>query len=181
MTPRPEPRDPHTCEVQRAMKGQAPDAEAHRRARWGQLGSTVAPIFVVAVLFNYPWELAQAPLYAGMEHVRTAVWHCFVASLGDGLLILTIFAAGWLALRRDTWFVHPGVQGYGVMLMLGLVIGVAIEWVAVHIMERWAYTARMPLVPGLDVGIVPVVQMLVLPPLIFRGVAAWHNRTATPE
>jgi hypothetical protein len=30
-------------------------------------------------------------------------------------------------------------------------------------------------VPGLDVGLVPVAQMLVLPPLIFRLVAVWHR------
>ena len=40
------------------------------------------------------------------------------------------------------------------------------------------YTSQMPLVPGLDVGLVPVVQMLVLPPLIFRIVAIWRGRTA---
>ena len=143
---------------------------------WRQLGNTVVAIFVMAVLGNYPWELAQAPLYVGMASLRATWWHCFVASLSDGLLVLGIFAIGWLVLRRHTWFVDPGAQGYAVMVMAGLVIGVTIEWVAVHLLGRWMYTARMPLVPGLDVGIVPVIQMLVLPPLIFRGVAAWHHR-----
>jgi hypothetical protein len=63
----------------------------------------------VAVLGNYPWELAQAPLYVGMESFRAVWWHCFVASLGDGLLVLGICAIGWLLLRRHTWFVHPGI------------------------------------------------------------------------
>ena len=93
-----------------------------------QLGKTVAAIFVVAVLGNYPWELAQAPLYVGMESFRAVWWHCFVASLGDGLLVLGIFAIGWLLLRRHTWFVHPGIQGYGAMVTTGLVIGITIEW-----------------------------------------------------
>lgn len=105
-------------------------------------------------------------------------WHCFVASLGDSLLSLGIFAAGWLILRQYTWFVHPGVQGYAVMLTAGLGIGIAVEWVTVHLLERWMYTARMPLVPGLAVGVVPVAQMLVLPPLIFRLVAIWRGHTA---
>jgi hypothetical protein len=65
---------------------------------------------VVATVFNYAWELAQAPLYEGMEHLRTVWWHCFVASLGDGLLVLLIFAAGWTALHRRDWFVRPGVR-----------------------------------------------------------------------
>jgi hypothetical protein len=100
-------------------------------------------------------------------------WHCLIASLGDGLLVLLIFAAGWTALHRQDWFVRPGVRGYVVMLAVGLMISVSIEWIAVHIMGRWAYTERMPLVPGLGVGIVPILQMLVLPPLIFWIAAAW--------
>jgi hypothetical protein len=67
------------------------------------------------------------------------------------------------------------------MVGAGLVLGVTIEWVAVHILERWAYTARMPRVPGLNVGLVPVAQMLVLPPLIFRVVTRWWGRTVAPE
>jgi hypothetical protein len=145
-----------------------------------QLVQTVAVIFVVAVLGNYPWEVAQAPLYVGMESFRTVWWHCFVASLGDGLLVLGIFAIGWLLLRRHTWFVHPGAQGYGVMVMTGFVMGVAIEWMAVHVLQRWTYTTHMPLVPGLDVGLVPVAQMLILPPLIFRLVARGYRRAVDP-
>jgi hypothetical protein len=143
-----------------------------------QLGETVAAIFVVAVLGNYPWELAQAPLYMGMESFRAVWWHCFVASLGDGLLVLGIFAIGWLFLRRHTWFVHPGIQGYGIMVTTGLVIGITIEWIAVHLLGRWRYTAWMPRVPGLAVGLVPVLQMLMLPPLIFHLVARWQSRVA---
>jgi hypothetical protein len=142
------------------------------------LGRTLAGIFVVAVLLNYPWELLQAPLYMDMKDFHTAARHCFVASLGDGLLVLGIFVIGWVILRRHTWFVHPGMAGYSVMVAAGLVIGVAVEWVAVYILARWTYTAWMPRVPGLAVGLVPVLQMLVLPPLVFQLVARWRSRAA---
>lgn len=57
-------------------------------------------VFVVAVLLNYLWELAQAPLY-GLERYNTAVfWHRFVASLGDGVMVLVIFVTGRVALDR---------------------------------------------------------------------------------
>jgi hypothetical protein len=135
-------------------------------------------MFVVAVLGNYLWELAQAPLYMGMERFRAVWWHCFVASLGDGLLVLGIFAMGWLLLRQQRWFVHPGLWGYGVMMTTGLVIGITVEWVAVHVLGRWMYTAWMPRIPGLAVGLVPVLQMLLLPPLIFSLVARWQSRAA---
>lgn len=142
-------------------------------ARRGSSGWMLTTIFVVAVLFNYPWELAQSPLYVDMVSVRTVWWHCFVASLGDGVLVLFIFAAGWVVLGRWEWFVQPRGRGYIVMLAIGLTIGVSVEWIAVRLMGRWTYTARMPLVPGLGVGLVPVLQMLVLPPLIFRMAAVW--------
>src|SRR6266850_7998196 len=106
------------------MQRPAPDAERPSLLDGRQIGETVAAIFVVAVLGNYPWELAQAPLYVGMERFRAVWWHCFMASLGDGLLVLGIFAMGWLLLRQHTWFVHPGIQGYGVMVTTGLVIGI---------------------------------------------------------
>ena len=158
------------------MQRPAPDAERPSLFYGRQLGKTVTAIFVVAVLGNYPWELAQAPLYVGMESFRAAWWHCFVASLGDGLMVLGIVVSGGVILRRPVWFLSPGVQGTVVMLLVGLVLGVTVEWVAVHVLQRWAYTARMPRVPGLDVGLVPVAQMLVLPSLILRLVARWYRR-----
>jgi hypothetical protein len=129
-------------------------------------------IFAVGALVNFPWELAQSPLYAGMGDIRANLWHCLLSSFGDGALLLLMFAVGLIVFRRMDWFERPGARGYLVMLAGGLAIAVGIEWVAVHLAQRWEYTNQMPRVPGLDVGIVPVAQMLVLPPLVFRIVAA---------
>lgn len=64
------------------------------------------------------------------------------------------------------------------MLVTGLLIGIGIEWVAINKFGRWAYTADMPLLPGLDVGLLPVLQMLLLPQVIFRVAARWTGRIA---
>lgn len=143
-----------------------------------QLRKTITAIFVVAVIVNYPWELAQTPLYEGMGNFRRMLWHCFAASLGDGLLVLLIFGVGWAALGRRDWYAQPGIRGYALMLAAGLAIAVAVEWVAVGIARRWTYNDRMPIVPLLGVGLAPVAQMLLLPPLVFRVVAAWRGNTA---
>jgi hypothetical protein len=99
------------------------------------------------------------------------LWHCFVASLGDGLMVLLIVAVGWITLRRWDWFEQPGVSGYLATFITGLTLAVSVELVAVHILERWEYEAEMPTLPVLGVGLVPIAQMLLLPPLIFRTVA----------
>lgn len=135
-------------------------------------------LFLVAVLINYIWEITQSPLYVGMEDFNLVWWHCGLAALGDGLLVLLIYAAGWAVLRRRDWFVQPGGIGYAVMLLAGLIIGVSVEWLAVFIGNRWEYTARMPLIPSLGVGLVPVAQMLALPLLIFRIIAIWHGHSS---
>ena len=128
-------------------------------------------IFVAAVIVNYLWELVQTPLYEGMDDFSRMLWHCLVASLGDGLLVLLIFGVGWLMTGRRDWFISPGVRGYALMLATGLVIAVVVEWVAVRIAGQWDYNDGMPVVPLLGVGLAPIAQMLLLPPLIFHLVA----------
>ena len=134
------------------------------------LGRRLWVIFVVGTLVNYPWELAQTPLYEGIGSFSRLLWHCLLASLGDGLLVLLISTTGWLAFRQSDWYVRPGWRGYLLMLATGLLIAVAIEWVATGVAGQWRYSERMPQVMG--IGLAPIAQMLILPPLIFR-VAAW--------
>jgi hypothetical protein len=137
---------------------------------------TFASIFIVAVALNYVWEIAQTPLFAGVDSWESVWWHCFVASLGDGVILWIIHVSGWIVFRRPDWFIDPGVSGYGVMLTSGLIIAIAIEWVAVHFLQRWEYGASMPVVPGVDVALVPILQMLILPPVIFYITAVWIKR-----
>ena len=134
-------------------------------------------IFVVAVLVNYPWERAQSWLYMRLDGSAIPAWMCVIASLVDGSLVLVIYGAGYAVVQRRNWFEYPGAYGYTVMFVLGFVIGVTVEWATMSVMSRWVYRVQMPLLPGLGVGVVPVAQMLVLPPLIFRLVAAWRRRT----
>jgi len=133
-------------------------------------------VYIVAVLLNYLWELAQVPLYLGLDgYSRTVFWHCFVASLGDGIMVMIIFAAGWITLHRWDWFQWPGVAGYLVMLTAGLVLAMVVEWVGVQSLGRWQYTENMPTLPWLHIGLIPIAQMLLLPPLVFRLAAVLGN------
>lgn len=138
--------------------------------------SRTAAIFFVAVLLNYVWEVAQAPLYAGQGSLPEYAVHCIVPSLGDSIIVLAIFGIGLLVLRRWDWADRPGIPGYALMLVSGFAIAVAIEWGALHILDRWQYAASMPQLPGLGVGISPVLQMLMLPPIVFKISAWWLGK-----
>lgn len=135
-------------------------------------------VFCVAVLLNYLWELAQAPLYIGLENYNTEVfWHCFVASLGDGVMVLVIVAAGWIILKRRDWFERPGIASDVVMLTAGFFLALLVGWLGLYMPRRWEYSQRMPLLPALWVGVAPIAQMLFLPPLTFRIVTSFTGRT----
>jgi hypothetical protein len=139
-------------------------------------------LFVVSVGLNYPWEVGQAFLYVGMTYSLAMLGHCFVAALGDGVLIWIIYLLGWMIFRTADWFTRPGWQRYMVMLSVGLVIGLAVEWLALHLLARWSYTDRMPMIPWLGIGWVPVLQMVLMPPLIFAitGVGRKVSRPMNP-
>jgi hypothetical protein len=133
-------------------------------------------IYGVAVLVNYPWERVQAQLYVWPDGTSIPSWLCAAASLIDGLLVVLIAMIGWWLLKRPVWFEKPGVQGYGVMLASGLSISLVIEWATVSQLHWWDYAIQMPLLPGFGIGLVPVLQMLVLPPLIFFLATWWCHR-----
>ena len=88
---------------------------------------------------------------------------CFIPSLGDGLMTLIIYWAGWLGFRDWQWILHPGSRGYLLMLGIGLNLAVIIELNALYLTGAWAYNDQMIVIPMLGVGLSPVLQMLVLP------------------
>lgn len=149
-------------------KGAGPALTTRRRA---------AAVFVVAVALNYPWELAQSALYAGMGSPGFVLWHCFVASLGDGLLVLLIFAAGWLTFGGRDWYERPGAAGYLLMSAAGFLVATGVEAAALSL-GYWEYKDSMPRLPTLGLGLAPVAQMLLLPPLIFFIVGRQRRKHA---
>lgn len=144
----------------------------------GSSWQTAANVYVVAVVFNYLWEMGQAVLFTPWGSLMQGIWRCFVASLGDGVLVLLIFAVGWIALGGQGWIETPGLRGYALMITTGLAIAMTIEWIALQ-RGRWSYQPAMPVIPILEVGLAPVLQMIVLPPLVFKTAVWWqrHKRT----
>lgn len=126
--------------------------------------------FVVAVAANFAWEVAQSVLYTPMGGWLSGTWRCFVASLG--VIVLGIAGSGWLLFRRADWFVRPGIAGYLLMTAIGVAVAVLIERRAIAT-GRWVYTDRMPIMPIVNVGLVPVLQMITLPPFMFSVAGRW--------
>ena len=133
-------------------------------------------LFAIAVVVNFVWEIGQSVLFAPMGSLAQGLWRCLAASAVDAVIVFGIVVVGLLVFRRiDWWLVRPRASGYALIVITGLTIATAIERRALQ-QGRWAYESGMPIVPGLDVGLLPLLQMAVLPPVIFYATAAWLRR-----
>ena len=139
---------------------------------WARTLQMLGIVYALAVVLNYPWELAQSGLFTPESNDGTVWLHCFVASLGDGVIVLLLYGLIRLASGRSEWFIRARPQDYAILAVTGVLMAIAVEWVAVHVLHRWIYAQAMPRLPGSEIGVAPVLQMLLLPPLIFRIAAA---------
>ena len=127
-------------------------------------------VAVFALLLSFPWEVLQAPLFAGMAnapHVEV-IKGCLQATLGDMVIMLIAYGSISLLARNRRWVLAPSRRQLALFIAIGVAITAAIEWLATrgHWVERWAYSQRMPVVPGVGIGLAPLVQWIVLPLLV---------------
>lgn len=105
---------------------------------------------IVSFLLNFLWENAHAPLYTHPSGEVMTQAILTIATLGD-VLILSVFTALW-------WYVPLLRQHYTFVIPLGLITAFAIEKYALGV-GRWTYGPDMPIVPLLNVGLSPVLQL----------------------
>ncbi|HSN41370.1 MAG TPA: hypothetical protein VLT92_14380, partial [Burkholderiales bacterium] len=115
---------------------------------------------------NLAWEFAQLPLYALFDEPDAAkliryVLHC---TAGDVFIALGAYAAAALALRKWAWPLCEPLRGITLTTALGLAYTVASEWYNVYRAAAWTYSESMPLFFG--IGLAPLLQWLLMPPLV---------------
>lgn len=128
------------------------------------------PIAIFGALLNFAWEAVQCPaLFAhagGMSHAD-GVRMCVRATLGDVNILLAVFWVTALASPRGRrWIVEPRRREQALFLALGVGVTVVYELLATRVWGRWSYSDEMPVLLG--VGLAPVAQWLVIPPIVLR-------------
>jgi hypothetical protein len=118
-----------------------------------------------ALVLNLIWEVAQLPFYAFAPALRTSelVWNVVHCTAGDVGIALASFGVAALGTREPDWPGHRPWGGLAAALVAGLAWTAYSEWQNVYVRGTWAYAEAMPTVFG--IGLLPVLQWLVLPPL----------------
>lgn len=126
----------------------------------------IASLFLFGFLLNFVWEVTQMPLYAstgmGTTDLVPFIWIHWQVSLGDALTILVAYLITSVIFRNKRWVTEKIIAPW-VFFLSGLIVWqISVEYFAVYVWHRWAYSVLMPAVFG--IGISPLLQILVLSP-----------------
>ena len=132
--------------------------------------------FIFGLLLNFPWEFLQAPFFEGLAEAPhwNATLACTRAALGDGLIVLIAFWTTSYIWRNRFWFMRPVVWQITSYVLVGLFITSVLEHFATrskHPVLGWRYSELMPVVPGLGIGLTPLLQWALIPPVVI-----WFSR-----
>ncbi len=113
----------------------------------------LALLFLIAFALNAIWENLHAYLYTAYKGAAITEFVLLRASLFDAFLI-TLIALPFFYfsyLRRHTWLIF----------VVGTVVAIGNEWYGLST-GRWEYNEFMPIVPLLNVGLTPMLQLGIL-------------------
>jgi len=132
-------------------------------------------VAVFAFLLNYPWEFLQVPLFermAGAQH-WDAIKMCTWATVGDTVITLVAYWLVAARARSRRWILAPTGPQLALFVSIGLAVTALIELLVLHDawFRSWDYSAQMPVLPGIGIGLSPLLQWILLPPLV-----AWFVR-----
>lgn len=119
----------------------------------------------LAFALHLVWEIAHARLYslwATADHM-TIAWSLLHCSLGDVVIALAAYALAGISLRQTNWPMFRPWAGGAIVIISAMAYTAWSEWYNVYQSGNWAYTASMPMILG--IGLSPLLQWLILPPL----------------
>jgi hypothetical protein len=107
--------------------------------------------------------MAQMPLYRDMPiYELRSYLLCLKASFGDGNITVVIYIVGLIIFREPYWPDRPTFWKIFYFVVAGGTVAVMIEIFALRD-ERWVYSSLMPMLPVVDVGLSPFLQLILLP------------------
>lgn len=125
-------------------------------------------VLLFSFLLNFVWEMWQVPFFRdiGSGPHWKGVQVCSQAAFGDVGIALFAFWIVALFSGSRLWLLSPSLARVAGFLGMGLLVTVAFEALAIGPLDRWRYGDAMPTLPWLGTGVLPILQWLLLPPLV---------------
>ena len=125
-------------------------------------------LIVLALPLQLLWEIAQFPLYTvwhqnDWSYILYGLAHC---TLGDLIILLVLYELIAIIKRDRYWYLH-GILSSGILFTIaGIGYTIYSEITNVRLKGTWGYTELMPIVPLIEIGGMPFLQWLLIPPIL---------------
>ncbi len=105
------------------------------------------------------------------EELIFAAVHC---TGGDILIALAALTIALMLFGHKQWPGEQFVVVYVAALVIGILYTAFSEWLNIEVRNSWQYSAAMPVVPFINMGLSPLMQWIVVPTVAFY----WSCRPA---
>ena len=124
-------------------------------------------IVIFAFIFNLSWEVSHSLLYKTITDMSASQYvpRILQASAGDIIIILSIFLFISIFNSSLNWTIKKK-KSIILSVICGTIISIGFELYAKAV-QRFEYNASMPIIPLINVGLTPVLQMIIIPLLVF--------------
>ena len=132
------------------------------------LNSPELNVGIFSFLLNFFWEMQQMPFYqipvefSCFEMTRS----CTLATIGDVGISIAAFRTVAAISKSRQWFHQPTRWQINSFILVGVVITVVFEALATGMFNAWKYAALMPTLPFLGTGLLPLLQWVLIPPVV---------------
>ena len=141
--------------------------------------ATIRAYLAVMLVSNLAWELAQLPLYTiwqdkPVSESLLAGLHC---TLGDVVVAGAILTAALAVTGQPGWPRIGFANASVVTAAFGAAATIYLERLNTRVWRSWSYSELMPVIPWIEVGLLPLLQWIILPPLallVARRAAGWR-------
>ena len=87
----------------------------------------------------------------------------WIASIKDALMVVGLYLLVAIFTRNAAWGKRFSNQRIIFLLSFGFLWAVGVEYNAAVVKHLWSYAKTMPVLPGINVGVSPVLQMMIVP------------------
>ncbi len=132
--------------------------------RYQKLIKTVGTIFIIGFALNLAWEVIQTLIFFDFPpgHLKLFVLIHLQATSADAGYTLLIYFFVMILTWSLNWLSQLTIFRIAATMLAGFMIAVAIERQALTT-GHWSYGRLMPIIPYLKVGLMPVLQLTLLP------------------
>ncbi|WBW95024.1 hypothetical protein [Oceanirhabdus sp. W0125-5] len=124
-------------------------------------------ITVLSLFFHSIWEYFQCEVFYDVEDSTGHIFLMLSATFGDIMMTVILYLILSIVNKDCVWFLYRWeLKEYIIIILYSLTFSFYFEANALYT-NRWGYTKAMPLFYKTNIGLLPVLQLLILFPLTF--------------